>query len=91
MNQSNYFDLVNIWMNELIGSALLFFFVGIVIIFFIGLKSRMSWEMSLILSVLWTGICFSIGYAIYEIFWTLAIILVAVLFYYNISKAFKRG
>ncbi len=91
MNQSAYFDLEDIWINELVGDVWLFLFVGIIIIWFVSIKAKIPYEISIILSVFWVGVVFASAFDAILIAWILAVAGVGFLFYYNLTKALKRG
>lgn len=89
MNQSNYFDVVDVWMNELIGSEWLFFGIGLVLIWMVCAKAKMGTKPSIMFSVIWGGICFSIASGTYMLVWALITLAVAVIFFNNISKILR--
>ena len=91
MNQSAYFDLEDIWINELVGDIWLFLFVGLIIIWFVSIKAKIPHEISIILSVFWIGVVFVSAFDAILIVWILTVAGVGFLFYYNLTKALKRG
>jgi len=89
MNMSNYFDLEEIWVNELVGDVWLFVFVGIIMIWFIALKSKLPFQIPILLTVLWFSVCFSISTESLLILWFMVLLGVGALFYYGISKLMR--
>ncbi len=91
MDQTNYLDLKDIWINELMGSHWLFLFVGLIFIWYLSTKANLPNQVPLILSIFWVGIVFTAVYDAIFIAWVLAVLAVGFLFYYNVSKIINRG
>ena len=91
MNQTAYFDLEDIWIYELIGDTWLFLFVGLIIIWFVSIKAKIPYQISIMLSVFWIGVVFTSALDAVIIAWILTVAGVGFLFYYNLTKALKRG
>ena len=89
MNMSNYFDLEEIWVNELVGDVWLFVFVGIVMIWLVCIKSKTPFQIPMLLTVVWAAICFSIATNQLLILWFMAILIIGFMFYYNMSKILR--
>lgn len=85
MNQTAIFDVNDLLVNEVIGDSILFVFVGLIVIWIVSLKSKAPYQIPILLSVLWIGICYTITNSI-AILWFLAVMLVGFIFYYGISK-----
>ena len=91
MNQTLFFDLEDIWVNELVGDIWLFFFLGVIIVWFVSLKANIPHEVAVILTAFWAAICFAIAMEAMLIVWILVVAGIGFMFYYNVSKALKRG
>lgn len=90
MNQSAYFDLEDVWVNELFGDVWIFTFVGLGMIWYFSIKAKLPYHIPILLSVIWCAICFSIAYSQLIILWIIALLMVGFLFYYGISKLMSR-
>jgi len=89
MNMSNYFDLRQVWVNELVGTPLLFFFVGIIAIWLFAARAKIPFNVTTLLSIVWVGVVFSIEPATFTLFWAIALMLSGLTFYYAIAKPLK--
>jgi len=89
MNMSNYFDLEEIWVNELVGDVWLFLFVGVIMIWLVCIKCKTPFQIPALLTVLFSGIVFSIATNTLLILWFMAILAVGFMFYYGLSKALR--
>lgn len=89
MNMSNYFDLKEVWVNELIGDTWVFLFVGLIMIWIISAKAKIPFQISGLLSIIWISLCFTISYSEFSILWALAIIAAGFMFYYGVAKLLK--
>ena len=89
MNVTEYFDLEQVFVNELVGNVWLFVFMGIIIIWYYCIKSKLDMQIPLVASLLFAGICFSISYNTLLILWVLVIITSGFIFYYGISQILK--
>jgi len=86
---SNYFDLEEIWVNELVGDIWLFVFVGIILIWLISIKSKAPFQIPALLTVIWCAVCFSIAYNALLILWFMAILIAGFIFYYVLNKILR--
>lgn len=87
VTQGNYFDLWDVFVNELIGDVWLALFVGLIVILWISIKTKIPYQVSILYLVLWFGI----GYAatFISVIWALLIMFIGLLFYFRMSKIFK--
>jgi len=90
MNQANYFDLEQIFINELIGDVTLFIIIGLILIWFSGIKARVPYPVLGLISLIWVSIVYSIATATAEIFFLLGVLAVGFLFYFALSKIANR-
>lgn len=91
MNQTQFFDLHQIWVNELIGDFMIFFIVGLIVLWLLSLKAKIPYHVISILTIVWVGLLYSFYSGEMLIFWVLVVLFVSINFYYNISKAISRG
>lgn len=85
---SNYLDLWDFTHNVMIGDTGLYIAVGILVIFFAGIKARMPYQALLLLCLVW-------GFLVYEktrmaTLWVMLILGVAFTFYLAYNKVFSR-
>jgi len=90
MNQTAYLDLKDIFVFELVGDVWLFVMLGLVLIWIFGLKAKIPMQPLLLLTALWTGVCFSISYGELLILWILLLLFVAFTAYYMMMRALER-
>lgn len=91
INQSNFFDLKDIIVNELVGSVMLTVILGLILTWYLSIKAKMPIQVSILLCMLWLVTMFA-GYTVnLMIIWIYVVLFVGVFFYYTISRAFKRG
>ena len=90
MNVTNYFDLEEVLVYELVGSVWIFVFLGIILIWYASIKAKLNFEIPLIATVLFSGICFSIAYNELLILWLLAIMFAGFTFYYGLSNIINK-
>jgi len=89
MNMTNYFDLEEVLVNELIGDIWLFVFIGVIMIWLYSLKSKLPFQIPILLSIMWFAVCFSISTGTLLILWFMALLAVGGIFYYGISKLMR--
>ena len=89
MNSTNIFDLEQIFVYELIGDMWLFFFVGLILIWFLSIKGRMPSQIPLLLSVMWGAICYSMSTANFLIVWIIILLGVGFIAYNEFAKVLK--
>ena len=91
INQSNFFDLGDVIVNELVGDVWLTVIVGLILTLYLSIKAKMPMQVTILLSALWLLVMFA-GYTVgLWIIWVYLVLFIGVLYYYIISKAFKRG
>ena len=89
MNMSNYFDLKQVWVNELFGNVWLFLFIGIIAIWIYAAKAKIPFQVSVLLSIIWVSLCFTVAYGEFVILWALVLMFVGFVFYYGVAKLLK--
>ena len=87
INQSNFFDLYDIFVNELIGDVILAIIVSLIVIWFLTIKARMPFQLSILFGILLLAIFFAETNIL--IIWVFIVLSVGTMFYYLMSKAFK--
>lgn len=89
MNINNYLDLYDIWVNELVGNLWLFIFLGIILIWFLSIKSKMTAEATLIFTLLFLSAIVIKTKS--ELIWVLIVLGVGVFFYFKLQKIIRQG
>ena len=90
MNQSAYFNLKDILVNELIGDPWLFLFVGLIITFFLAIKFKIPNEVQIMFGIFFATIAFSISFSELRIIWAGILLGVGFLFYFMYARSAKR-
>ncbi len=86
---SKFLDLYDIWVNELIGDIWLTIFLGLIVLFFLAIRSKLPTEVSLMLAIIFLSAIFAkTGLTI---LWVFTVLGVGLIFYYKISKVIRSG
>ena len=86
VNQNNFFDLWDIFANELIGDATLTIFIGLILIVILALKSKTPYQVIILYVVLWFGAVYSVLLSNFNTIWVFLLLFVGLLFYFRIVK-----
>lgn len=89
MDMANYLDIYGIFVNELAGSIWLFILISLVLIYYLGIKSKMTTEVTVILAMVFISII--VAKTGMTFLWALVILLAGGLFYYKYQKVIRRG
>ncbi len=89
VTQNNFFDLWDIFVNELIGDIWLSIFIGLIVIFVLTIKFKMSFELTSSFGLLWIMVAFAATFM--EILWVLAILAASTFFFYNAIRALNEA
>jgi hypothetical protein len=86
-NVTNVFDFYDIFVNELVGDVVLTIILALIIIWVLSIKTKMPLEISILFGML----ALSIFYAETQIIiiWVFVVLIIGLMFYYVIDKAFK--
>lgn len=77
IDQTNYLDIPNLFINEIIGDPWLAFFIGAVIIIYLGMKYTIPFEAIVVLLLLYCVTFFIIdGHILMLLLFALAIVLI---------------
>jgi hypothetical protein len=87
IDDSNIFDLYDIVINELIGDVMLSILVFLVVVWFLSIKAKMPYQLSILFGVLLLTIFFAETQIL--IIWVFVVLIVGLMFYYAVSKAMK--
>lgn len=88
INPNNVFDLWDIFVNELIGSVGLTIILGLIVIWFIGVKLRMPFEVQFMFGLIFLSIIYTESRIF--LIWVFVVLIIGLLFYYAVNKAMKR-
>lgn len=89
MNMTNYLDLKQVWVSELVGDTLLFLIIGLVILWIAASKAKIPFQVTSLLSILWISVCFTVSYGEFTILWAMAIMGAGFILYYGVAKLLK--
>ncbi len=85
----NFLDFYDIFVNELIGDIWLFIFLGLIMIWFLAAKNKLTTEVSMLFAILFLSAIFAkTGLTI---LWVFTVLGVGSLFYYKLSKIIRNG
>lgn len=85
--QEDVFDLYNILVNELAGDVWIAIILGLIIVWLMAIKLKMSYELSILFGLLWLSVMFSKTFI--PIIWVFVVMISGLLFYYAIAKAME--
>ena len=86
---NNYLDVWNIFAFEIVGGVQLVMILGLIAIAFFSAKNAIPYQTSVTFLILWVAI---IGILTSNVsLWTLAVLVVGLLFYWVMSRMFRRG
>jgi len=88
ITQSNYLDIGNLLVNELVGSVTLTILLGLIWIAFIGAKYRFPAVVTVVIGFVWAGFVLTIAFN--NLLWILYTLLLATLIYLLYAKVFKK-
>lgn len=81
----DYFDIYNIFVNEIIGSVIISLFITIIIINILAIRAKMPFGLVGIFNALVLIFFFSITFL--PAIWVFVVLFAGIVFYYNMSKA----
>ena len=82
INQSNFFNLQDVIVNELVGSEWLTVLLGLVVVWYLSIKAKMPIQVSIIFCLLWLVVMFA-GYSTggdFLIIWVYVVLFIGVFF-----------
>ena len=85
---TQFFDLYQIFVNELIGSVFLAIIFFMIIIWFTAIKLKMPFQLSILFGLLFILIMFAETFIM--ILYVFVVLIVGGLFYYAVSKIFTQ-
>jgi len=88
LNQSQFFNIYDVFVNELIGDPWLAIIIGLILTVFITIKVKMPYQLTILFSFLYLAIFFAETKIL--IIWVFLVLFVGTMFYYGISKTMKR-
>jgi hypothetical protein len=89
LNVNNFFDLGDLFFNELMGSVWLAVLVGLLFVFILAIKKKIPLEVTLMLGMLWLMVCISYSIGL-SILWIFLVLVIGAIFYYQTTKALNR-
>lgn len=90
MNPANYFDIWDIFINELVGNLWLFIFIGLLAITYFCIRKGIPIQVTLMLDIFFLAIVFSQANGLI-IIWALIGMIASLLFYFYIARVQRRG
>ena len=91
VNINNFLDIWDLFVNELVGSVWLFIFLGIVVISYFAVKSKLPTEVIILLNILFVSIVYMGSRGSLLILWVFVVFGVGILFYYFYQKTIRQG
>jgi len=89
IDTSNFLDFYDIYVNELVGDLWLFIFLGLILIWFLAAKNKLTTEVSMLFVILFLAAIFAkTGLTI---LWVFTVLGVGLIFYYKLSKIIRQG
>ena len=85
----NYFDLYDLFVNELVGDIWLFIIIALVGIIYIGIKTKMPTDTIFLLGGLFLAVFFAATRGTIGIIWVLFVFSAAIIFYLKFVKIGK--
>ena len=87
VNPNNFFDLYQVFVNELIGDVNLAIIIGLIIIIYVCIRMRMPFQVPMVFAVLWAAIMFA-QTRIWGL-WVFAVLFAGTIFYYYMNKVIR--
>lgn len=87
VDTSNYLDFYDVFVNELVGDAMLTIIIALVLVWFLSIKNKMPFELSILFGLLILAIFYA-GTQIL-IIWVFVVLSVGLMYYYAVNKAMK--
>lgn len=90
MNIKAYFDLQDIYFNELMGDIWLGVLIGVFVITLVCTQKKIPLPVTIMLNIIWLSTVFA-AYTGLTLIWVLVVLGVGILSFFLISKAIRRG
>jgi len=87
INDSNFFDLYDIFVNELVGDVILFIIIALIVVWYLSIKAKMPFQLSILFGLLLLAILFA--ETIILVIWVFVVLVVGLMFYYMINKVMR--
>lgn len=84
---NNYLDFYDVFVNELIGDVMLTIIIALVLVWFLSIKNKIPFELSILFGLLILAIFYA-GTG-YRTIWVFVVLAVGLLYYYAVNKAMK--
>ena len=88
INESNFLDLHDIFINELVGDVVLAIIISLVLVWFLSIKVKMPFELSILFGLLLLSIFFA-QYTSLITIWVFVVLIIGLMFYYAINKIMR--
>ena len=88
VNIDEFFDLYDVFANELVGDTNLFVILGNIVISFLAVKFKMPYPIIILINLLWLSTIFA--HTNQLVLWVIVGLVVGILFYYAFSRFWKR-
>ena len=89
INQSNFFDLYDVFVNELVGDVWLSIILGLIVIWYLTIRLRMPYQLTVLFGLLYLAIFFAETKII--LIWVFIVLFIGTMFYYGVSKTMRKG
>lgn len=81
--------MYDIIVNEFVGDVWLVVIVGMILIAYWSIKSKMSYELTITFEILWASVMFAADTGL-MILWTFVVLIMGVIFYQAMTQRFVR-
>jgi len=88
ITQANYLDIGHLFFNEIVGSFMLAYIIGLVFIAYAALRWRIPLEVAVVVGLVWTGCV--ISYAYNPFWWAVFLLLFGIVIYAFLPRIIKR-
>lgn len=85
---TNYLNVYDVLINEVIGDIWLAVIVGIVLIVFASVNFKMPFQLTIMSCLLWLSIIFAANTGL-TVIWVFVVMIAGLMFYYGITKLFR--
>ena len=89
MNQDNYFDIWDIFANELVGSVWLTIIIGLALIYYFSARYNFSFQVSIMMGMLFLSVVAAI--TLNPLIWAFVVLFAGTLFYFMLSSKLRKG
>lgn len=87
--ETDYFDIWNIFSNEIVGSILLSIIIAFILVYFFSAKFRFPFQIAIMMGILLGAVLYAL--TLEPIIWVIVLLVVGTLFYFMVSSKIRKG